>query len=143
MQYMVQHHHTLRNLPFAELNGITVLLVEPEAENRSFYSSQLSGVNMNVVTSDTLERMQQMVQESSPDVVIVNPSENISFGINSVKQLKQEFPSLPVITMSLTMREDHLDAIMESGVSLHINRGLTRPRDLLLALEQVLAVNQI
>lgn len=139
MDYIVQHHHTLTKTPFEVLNGATVLLVEPEPENRSFYSSQLSGVNMNVVESDTLAAMQTLVQESNPDVVIVNPSENIAKGIDLVKILKQKFPSLPVITMSMTMREDHLDAIMQSGVSLHINRGLTRPRDLLLALEQVLA----
>ncbi len=140
MNYMVQHHHTLRNMPFATLNGVTVLLVEPEPENRSFYSQQLQNVNMNVVASDTLNAMQELAENQNPDVVIVNPSYNITVGINMVRLLKQEFPELPVITMSLTMREDHLDAIMESGVSLHINRGLTRPRDLLLALEQVLAL---
>lgn len=140
MNYIAQHHHTLRNMPFEGLNGATVLLIEPEAENRSFYSNQLSGVNMRVIASDTLNAMHDMARENNPDVVIVNPSENIVIGIKSVRQLKEEFPSIPVITMSLTMREDHLDAIMESGVSLHINRGLTRPRDLLLALEQVLLV---
>jgi CheY-like chemotaxis protein len=143
MNYMVQHHHTLRNMPFATLNGITVLLVEPEPENRSFYSQQLQNVNMNVVAIDTLNAMQQLAESNNPDVVIVNPSQNITVGINMVRLLKQEFPALPVITMSMTMREDHLDAIMESGVSLHINRGLTRPRDLLLALEQVMAMKEL
>ena len=138
MNYLTQHHHTLRNMPFQALNGVTVLLVEPEAENRSFYSNQLSGVNMNVIAVDAVDAMRALTHEHNPDVVIVNPSGDIVIGISSVRELKLEFPTLPVITMSLTMREDHLDAIMESGVSLHINRGLTRPRDLLLALEQVL-----
>lgn len=140
MNYIVQHHHTLRHQPFEALNGITVLLVEPEAEDRSFYSSQLSDVNVNVVPVDDLKIMHLMAQESNPDVVIVNPSRDITTGIQLVKNLKQEFPDLPVITMSMTMREDHLDAIMESGASVHINRGLTRPRDLLLALEQVIVI---
>lgn len=139
VNYITQYHHVLTKPPFEVLNGATVLLVEPEAENRSFYSQQLTGVNIKVIASDTLTQIEDLVESSSPDVVIVNPSENISVGIDSVKALKQKFPSLPVITMSMTMREDHLDAIMQSGVSLHINRGLTRPRDLLLALEQVLA----
>ncbi len=140
MNYIVQHHHTLRREPFEALNGITVLLVEPEAEDRSFYSNQLSDVNVNVVPVDDLKTMHVMAQESNPDVVIVNPSRDITTGIQLVKSLKQEFPDLPVITMSMTMREDHLDAIMESGASVHINRGLTRPRDLLLALEQVIVI---
>lgn len=141
MNYISQHHHTLTESPFERLDGATVLLVEPEPENRSFYSQQLSGVNMNVVTCDTLNAMEEFAKTTNPDVVIVNPSGNVAMGINLVRLLKQSFPSLPVVTMSLTMREDHLDAIMQSGVSLHINRGLTRPRDLLLALEQVLPRN--
>lgn len=138
MDYIVKHHHTLTEAPFERLNGTTVLLVDPHPENRSFYSQQLSGVNMHVITGDTLNALQSLAQQSNPDVVIIDPSENISAGINLVKLLKREFPDLPILTMSMTMREDHLDAIMQSGVSLHINRGLTRPRDLLLALEQVL-----
>lgn len=139
LNYVTQHYHKLTKVPFAGLHGATVLLIEPEPENRSFYSQQLSGVNMNVVAGDTLTQTEDLVENSSPDVVILNPSENIMAGINIIQLLKQKFPALPVITMTMTMREDHLDAIMESGVSLHINRGLTRPRDLLLALEQVLA----
>ncbi len=143
MDYLVKHHHTLRNAPFQILNGATVLLVEPEAEDRAFYASQLSGVNMNVVTSDSVNNMHLVARESNPDVVILNPSENIVVAITLVRNLREEFPTLPVITMSMTMREDHLDAIMESGASFHINRGLTRPRDLLLALEQVLAASSL
>lgn len=139
MNYIAQHHHTLTQSPFEVLNGATVLLVEPDPENRAFYSKQLSEINMHVITCDSLAAMQSLIKESNPNVVIVDPSENVAKGTSLVKQLKQEFPDLPVITISMTMREEQLDAIMQSGVSLHINRGLTRPRDLLLALEQVLA----
>lgn len=139
MEYITKHHHTLRNQPFGELQGLTVLLVEPEAETRSFYSQQLSNVDMRVVPIDSMAIMHNQAQAINPDVVIINPSENLQAAIKTIKQFRQEFPSLPVITMTLTMPEDTLDAMMQSGVSLHINRGLTRPRDLLLALEQVLA----
>src|SRR4051812_3893838 len=114
MDYMVQHHHSLRNTPFEILDGATVLLVEPQPEDRSFYTSQLTGVNMKVVASDTLNSMRVMTQEHNPDVVIVNPSEDIGNGITLVKLLREEFPALPIITMCMTMREDHLDAIMQS-----------------------------
>jgi DNA-binding NarL/FixJ family response regulator len=68
----------------------------------------------------------------------VNPTADINGSSKIIHSLRQEFNDLPVITMTMTMPEDTLDAIMKAGVSLHINRGLTRPRDLLLALEQVL-----
>ena len=140
MNYISQHHHTLREMPFSELQGLTVLLVEPEAEARSFYSQQLTNIEMNVVPIDSIAFMPNEAASISPDVVIVNPSSlDLNSSVRSLRAFKQQFPTLPVITMAMTIPDEVLDAIMESGVSIHINRGLTRPRDLLLALEQVLA----
>lgn len=139
MEYISQHHHTLREMPFSELQGLTVLLVEPEAEARSFYSQQLTNIDMRVVPIDSIAIMHSEAMNVSPDVVIVNPTRDLASSIKVLKSFKQQFPALPVITIALTMPEEVLDAIMESGVSLHINRGLTRPRDLLLAVEQVVA----
>ena len=138
MSYISQHHHTLRNMPFSELQGLTVLLVEPEAEARSFYSQQLTNIDMRVVPIDSIAVMHNEAANISPDVVIVNPTTDINSSIRALKSFKQQFPTLPVITIAMTIPDEVLDAIMESGVSLHINRGLTRPRDLLLALEQVI-----
>ncbi len=144
MDYISKHHHTIRNQPFAGLYGTTVILAEPESEARAFYSKQLSDLDMRVMAYDGLpalgNHMQSVTDENSPDVIIVNPSSDIDASINFLKAFRRQFPDLPVITMSLTMPDDTIDAIMSTGVSLHINRGLTRPRDLLLALEQVLSM---
>lgn len=138
MDYITQHYHTLRNMPFAGLVGVTVLLIEPEAEARAFYTRQLSELDMNVLAYDTLAALGQSAKLENPDVVIVNPSQDIKRSSAVVKALKQDFPSLPIITISMTIPDATIDAIMESGASFHINRGLTKPRDLLLAIEQVL-----
>ncbi len=138
MDYIIKKHLTMRNQPFVGLHGATVVLVEPEPETRSFYSRQLEEIGMQVHLTDALVNMLAAVQEARPDVVIVNPSEDMDAGSRFIRDLKREFNELPIITMTMTMREDQLDAIMQAGVSLHINRGLTRPRDLLLALEQVI-----
>jgi CheY-like chemotaxis protein len=138
MDYIIKHYHTLRNQPFESLHGTTVLLVEPEPETRSFYSQQLRDIGMEVRHTDALINMLTAVQEAQPDVVIVNPSEDMAKGSRLIRTLKQYYSDLPVITMSKAGDEAQIDAIMEAGVSLHINRGLTRPRDLLLALEQVI-----
>ncbi len=137
MEYIIKHHHTLRNQPFVSLNGMVVVLVEPEPETRSFYSQQLEEIGMQVHLTDALANMLAAVQQASPDVVIVNPSEDMNAGSRLIRSLKQEFVDLPIITMTKTSDEDQIDAIMQAGVSFHINRGLTRPRDLLLAIEQV------
>lgn len=140
MEYITQHHHVLRDQPFKGLTGAKVLLIEPDPETRLFYSRQLMDHGMQVVANDIVPSLQSSAESVGPDVVIINPSLDIQAGINLLRAFKKAFPSLPVITMTMTMPDDTLDAIMEAGVSLHINRGLTRPRDLLLALEQVLSM---
>ncbi len=37
------------------------------------------------------------------------------------------------------MQEMQIDAIMKLGARLHINRDLTQPRDVLIALQQILS----
>ncbi len=130
---------TLKN-PFPSLYGLTILLVEPEPEARAFYSHQLEGLQMKVVQLDNPEVMLSKVQKESPDAVILNPTQNMPKALKFLGNLKQEHPFLPVITMTMTMPDDALDAIMQTGVSMHINRELTRPRDLFLALEQILSM---
>lgn len=140
MEYISQHHLILRNQPFESLHGVTVMLVEPDSEARAFYTNQLQNLAMQVVVLDTLLNMVQNMGTTQVDVVVANPSANVTQGIAQLQEFKKVYPQLPIITMSMTMPDDTLDAIMQSGVSLHINRGLTRPRDLLLALEQVLSM---
>ncbi len=138
MDYITTHHHVLRNEPFATLCGATVLLIEPEAETRAFYAQQLGELDMRVLAFDTLAALSQASRIENPDIVIVNPSSDFKRSTTMVKALKRDFPSIPIITIAMTMPDSTIDAIMESGASFHINRGLTKPRDLLLAIEQAL-----
>ena len=144
MSYISQHHHTLRNKPFAGLNGLTIVLAEPESETRAFYTKQLADLDMQVLAYDSLPALAASFQQTDsgamPDVLILNPSADVPATINFLKGFRKQFPDLPVITMALTMPDEVIDAIMSAGVSLHINRGLTRPRDLVLALEQVVSM---
>lgn len=141
MDYITQHHHTMQTEPFDNLNGAVVLLVDPESESRNFYGHQLEDIGMKVLELESLAKMVAATKTHSPDVVIVNPSPDYNAGSKQIQSLREQFPVLPVITMTTTIPDDVIDAMMKAGVSLHINRGLTQPRDLLLALEQVIRAN--
>ncbi len=141
MEFITHYHHTMQSQPFVKLNGAVVLLVDPEPENRSFYGQQLEGMGMKVLVLDSLAQMIAAARTHSPDVVIVNPSPDYNAGSKHIQSLRQQFPVLPVISMTTTIPDEVIDAMMKAGVSLHINRGLTQPRDLLLALEQVIGTN--
>lgn len=128
----------LRYQPFVGLYGATILLAEPEAEACSIYKRHLQDAHMQVVDCDGLNDLLRQIMAVKPDAVVLNPTPDIGLAIRAVKKIKQEFPKLPVITVSENLQENHLDAIMNTGVSIHLNRQLSRPRDLLVALEQIL-----
>lgn len=135
---MYKQKFSLRNQPFISLYGATVLFVEPDAESCALYSRHLTGVHMNVITCGSLEQMLGEVMAAIPDVMIVNPSHNLKQGVQLVGLVKHQFPKLPIITISKAIRDTDLDAIMSAGVSFHINRQFSQPRDLLIAIEQAL-----
>jgi CheY-like chemotaxis protein len=96
-------------------------------------------VNMNVVTCGSLPEMLEHLQVNMPDIIVVNPSYDIEQGLRFIGLLKQQYPGLPLITIGQSILESHLDAMMKAGVSFHINRQFTQPRDILLAIEEVLS----
>ena len=139
MQYIYKQKFSLRNQPFINLYGATALFVEPDNESCALYSRHMKDVHMNVIQCGTIEDMAGQIMQHMPDVLIVNPSHSPDRILSIVQLIKQQFPQLPVITISETIRDNYLDAIMQAGVSLHINRQFTQPRDLLIALEQTLS----
>lgn len=141
MEFITRQKFSLRNQPFVSLYGTTVLLVEPEAEACALYSKQFQGVNMNVITCGTLPEMLDKIGEGEPDIIILNPSYDVAQGLRFVELVKKQYPGIPIITIGQSILEAQLDAIMRAGVSFHINRQFTQPRDILLAVEQVLMSN--
>lgn len=129
--------YDLRNQPFLSLYGATVLLAEPEAESSELYARRLAEVHMKVVRCPDLSEVLSHIEASTPDVVIINPSIDVRRGLRAVAAVRGAFPAIPLITVGVGLPDDHLDAIMKSGVSYHLDRRLSRPRDLLVALEQI------
>ncbi len=142
MEYITRQKFSLRNQPFISLFGATVLLVEPEAEACAVFTRQLEGVHMKVISCGEFHKMMEQVEKESPDIVIVNPTHDIKKGVAFVESLKKKHPHVPVITIGKSIREGYLDAIMKAGVAFHLNRQFTQPRDLLLAVEQLLNEKQ-
>lgn len=129
---------SLRYQPFVSLYGATVLLAEPEPEAYAIYSRNLVAAQVQVISCTSLSTLIRQIALTRPDVVVLNPTPDIGQSVRVMKQIKREFPKLPVITICDNLQESHLDAIMNTGVSFHLNRQLSRPRDLLVALEQTL-----
>lgn len=139
MDAIITKTYSLRNQPFYELIGTTVGLVDSDNQALSFYTQKLKQANLDVVGFDSLTELSDHVLVLPIDVVVFSPRiDKLSTELESLKRFMAKNPQLPLITMAKTMQEMEIDAIMKVGARMHINRDLSQPRDLLIALQQIL-----
>lgn len=139
MDVIVKKQYSLRNQPFYKLLGFSIGLVDSDTQSLSFYSQKLAEANLLVEAVSNLDELNQAITNNSIYAVVFNPNlERIDREISALGSFIEQNPQLPVITMAKTMQEMQINAIMKAGTRLHINRDLSHPRDLLIALEQIL-----
>ncbi|QQS22800.1 hypothetical protein IPM19_04200 [bacterium] len=139
MDVIITKKYSLRNQPFYSLVGTVIALVDSDTQSLSFYSQKLKQANMDVSGFESLSQLADHVTNSPVDVVIFSPSlERLSSEMQVLASFVSKNPQLPLLTMAKTMQEKEIDAIMKLGARMHINRDLSQPRDLLVALEQIL-----
>lgn len=139
MDIIVKKQYSLRNQPYYRLLGLTVGLVDSDLQNLSFYSQSLQKANLKVWSVKDLAELASVINQDPIDAVVFNPNiQRLDDELRSLRGFILKNPYLPVITMAQTMQEMQIDAIMKLGARLHINRDLSHPRDLLVALEQIL-----
>ncbi len=139
MDVIVKKQYSLRNQPFYKLLGFSVGLVDSDTQSLSFYSQKLTEANLLVEAVGDLDELNRIIADNPIYAVVFNPSvERIDRDINALRNFAEQNPQLPIITMAKTMQEMQINAIMKAGTRLHINRDLSHPRDLLIALEQIL-----
>lgn len=139
MNIMTSKRYSLREHPYYKLLGLTVGLVDNDAQMRSFYQQKLEQANVLVQAYQDLLELEQAINEAEIKAVVFSPNiELFPKELHVLGRFIAANPELPVITISKTMQEMQLDAIMKLGTRLHINRDLSHPRDILIALEQVL-----
>ncbi len=139
MNVIETKQYSLRDQPFYKLLGLSVGLVDSDNQNLSFYSQKLEQANLAVKKASNLIELKDLIIIEPVDVVIFSPQIAVfDKELMSLRSFMTQNPSLPVITMAQTMQEMQIDAIMKLGARLHINRDLSHPRDILVALEQLL-----
>lgn len=139
MEAIITKQYSFRNQPFYDLVGTTVGLVDSDFQSLSFYTQKLKQANLEVVGFESLLDLSDHVLVLPISAVIFSPKiEKFSSELNALSRFIAQNPQLPLITMAKTMQEMQIDAIMKLGARLHINRDLSQPRDLLIALQQVM-----
>lgn len=139
MEFITRQKYSLRNVPYISLYGTTIGLFEPDPEKAGLYRRHLAGVSAVTVEPDSLYQLPMLVKVHRPDALVVNPFREPNLGFELVSLIAGRFPGMPVIAVGDPGENDYLDAIMKAGARAHLHPQFTRPKDLLVTLEELLA----
>ncbi len=141
MEYITTKQYSFTNRPYRSILGAKVLMFDAKPENIALYSRHFQEAQINLIISERLEELVKHALEALPDVVIINPDNYHNDSFKQIAFVKIKFPQLPIITIGESIRDDSLDVIMQLGVACYLDKNLTRPQDLLVAIEQTLNNN--
>jgi DNA-binding NarL/FixJ family response regulator len=80
----------------------------------------------------------QMVRSKNIDVVILDMSMPEMSGLDCLKQIKSEFPDLPVLVFSMHPEEQYEQRVLQAGASGYLTKR-TKPMEVLQAIKEVAA----
>ncbi len=115
-----------------------ILLAESDPETMAMYVRHLGSAEFAVCVCVDLRLVPQHVINLKPAVLVLNPSPNLRLSLDVLRRSMIAHPTLSVITMGDVIPDQYMDQLMRSGVSMHINRSLSQPRDLVVAVRQML-----
>lgn len=109
-----------------------VLIVEPQVYLFELYARHLKPHNFKVSHCADIANIYNHLSVTVPDLCIVNPqhSQGVEKTTQSLKLLKKNFPDLPVMTVAFGLTAEEIKKLMDSGVISHMDRALTRPKDI-------------
>ncbi|MGB9665587.1 MAG: response regulator, partial [Ignavibacteria bacterium] len=80
----------------------------------------------------------QMVRSKNIDVVILDMSMPEMSGLDCLKQIKSEFPDLPVLVFSMHPEEQYEQRVLQAGASGYLTKR-TKPMEVLQSIKEVVA----
>jgi PAS domain S-box-containing protein len=114
------------------LVGLQVLVVDDDADSRSFISTVLEHEGAKVITVASVQAALQAIQEQRPDVLISDIGMPHQDGYDLIHQLRQQeaqsqhqgglTPPIPALALTAYARELDREAALKAGFQMHISK---------------------
>ena len=136
MQYLFRQTYNLNT----SLNKAEVVLLEPETDLGRLYAKYLRDASYNVFQA-LLSDLHQILAEVEPKALVYSSNLDSQAIIKQVTSIRRLYPNLHIITLSNHSEPIDVASWMEAGISAHINKKLSRPQDIVAALDQIFSSN--
>lgn len=134
MKYIFEQHYSLPNMKLDTDTIYRAIVFEPKFELAELYAKYLRMQNLETYTCQDDAHLETLAASVSPHIIIYN----IDNGYTVLKFIKHKSPSTFIITIGGDFGDAELDDLMAIGISGHINRKVTQPRDIGILAKQLL-----
>ncbi|MBL8029786.1 MAG: hypothetical protein JNN11_00895 [Candidatus Doudnabacteria bacterium] len=137
MNYIEKQKFNLYELVGESVRKKRILLLEPEYYSRGLYARHLKLGGMHVVCAENMDHCIFMVKTCEPDLALISPhsERDLNKFIDKLKDLRKEHEFLPIMTIGQYLPSDILGKMMNLGVASHMEKRLSRPKDVVLIIK--------
>lgn len=106
------------------LSGLTLLVVEDDADVREVITLILKQCNAEVITADSVEKALIEYKKQDPDVLISDISMPSTDGYSLIKQIRSDGYYIPAIALTAHAREEDKQEALSAGFDLHLPKPI-------------------
>lgn len=109
----------------ADLNGLTILVVEDEADSREFLGRILSERRANVLLAATVAEAVECLRTVQPDVIVSDIGMPEKDGHQFIQELRKAGKAIPAIALTAFARPADRDRAIQAGFQEHLPKPFT------------------
>ncbi len=123
------------------IKGIRAAIVESEPEVVALYARHLTEAGVEASVFFDLRDAIDFATQQKPQAVLVGISLLTDKDYLLLEALREDHPSMVLVTMGDDLLEEYdIDKLMALGVSCHINRQFSSPKDVSTTVKQLLGL---
>ncbi|MBK7960039.1 MAG: response regulator [Bdellovibrionales bacterium] len=105
------------------LDGLKVLTVDDNEDNRFLISSVLKSLGADVEVADSVEQGLRVYEEFKPDILLSDismPGEDGDCFLRKIWNLQAEGKKIPIVALTAYAAPEDIDRILSAGFSAHV-----------------------
>lgn len=137
MAYIKKEKFNIADLVGKQESLSRIVICEPEEYLLALYEHHLVKHDFDVKFCLNVDEVGELIFSFSPRILLLNIEARNS-NHNFVLSLRRKFPDLSLVTMGYNIEGEIIKKLMAAGVCGHIDRRLSRPKDLIYIVKAVL-----
>lgn len=119
-------NESTENSSLATLTGLTLLVVEDEADAREMMTLVLERFGAKIVTADSVKHALMLYEKYQPDVLISDISMPSEDGYSLIRRIRssQSGTKIPAIALTAYAREEDKQKAIEAGFDMHLPKPI-------------------